>query len=73
MTSITLQHGDDCERTYSVTPTGIDDLYCFEISTKFPQAQHPRDQRNVQIIGDRCHMWVIGNLLHDAVSKTICK
>lgn len=57
-----IKFGEDCERKFEITPT-TGDLYCFEISTRFPQAQHPRWQRNVQIIGTRCDLWEIGSFL----------
>ena len=67
-----LQFGDDCERRISITPT-TGDLWCLEIHTRYPLAQHPRWQRNVQIIGTQCDLWAIGSTIHGALVPKHCQ
>jgi hypothetical protein len=59
-------HSQDCDRSVSVVPSGADGLLTLEVATRFPQAQHPVWQRNLQVTATPCQLWEIGTYIQQA-------
>jgi hypothetical protein len=60
-------HSADCERSVTILPAGAGDLLTLEVATRFPLAQRPVWQRNLQVTGDPAQLWELASEIHNAV------